>query len=119
MANYFSQTVMQSFLRPYNLLQLFLFSLFLFLLGDFLYSGAEASGYNWQWFRVPRYLYIYDATGFVAGPLLQGLLVTLQITACSLVLSLVTGLIVALLRLLPDCSRIIMKLTRRFEEKRP
>ncbi len=76
-----------------------LFTLLVLLLGNFLYSGAESIGYNWQWFRVPRYLLVDDISGVRPGPLLQGLLVTLQITLCSLLLSLGFGMLTALLRL--------------------
>jgi len=90
---------MQLLLRPTNLLQYFSFFLLVMLLAVGLYSGAENLGYNWQWFRIPRYLLIVGDEGVVAGPLLQGLLITLQITACALVLSFIIGLLTALLRL--------------------
>ena len=69
------------------------------LLAVGLYSGAENLGYNWQWFRISRYLLIVGDDGVVIGPLLQGLFITLQITVWSLVLSFFIGLITALLRL--------------------
>lgn len=56
-------------------------------------------GYNWQWFRVPRYILQFEAGEILVGKLLHGLVVTLQISAISLVLSLVFGLITALLTL--------------------
>lgn len=90
---------MQSFLRPINLMQIVLFFLLVLFFGNFLYSGAEAIGYNWQWFRVTRYLLVDNMSGITPGPLLQGLLVTLQITLCSLVLSLGFGMFTALMRL--------------------
>ena len=61
--------------------------------------GTERLGYNWQWYRVPRYIFSFRDGGFTAGPLLQGLMVTLRITGLSLVLSFVFGLATALLRL--------------------
>ena len=61
--------------------------------------GAENIGYNWQWYRIPRYLYSIGEDGFHAGPLLQGLAITLQISAWSLVFALIIGLLTALFRL--------------------
>jgi len=64
-----------------------------------LVSGSQGMGYNWQWYRIPRYLYTVDAGAIIAGPLLHGMLVTLQLSAYSLVLALAIGLITAVLRL--------------------
>lgn len=61
--------------------------------------GTQALGYYWQWYRVPRYLFAPTGEGFVAGPLLKGLLVTLRITGLSLVLAFLFGLVAVLLRL--------------------
>jgi len=58
--------------------------------------GAGSLGYNWQWYRVPAFLL---PQGGGAGPLLQGLLVTLELTALSGLGALCAGLITALLRL--------------------
>jgi len=64
-----------------------------------LVQGAENLGYTWHWNRVPRYLYTLSAAGWQAGPLLQGLGLTLKITAVSLLLSLLIGLLTAMMRL--------------------
>ena len=56
-------------------------------------------GYNWQWYRVPRYLYRIREGRFIAGQLLQGLAFTFRISGVSLVLALAIGLITALVRL--------------------
>lgn len=61
-------------------------------------SGAGL-GYNWQWYRVPRYLYTFSEGHFLAGPLLEGLVVTLKVSAVSLALSSLLGLITAVCRL--------------------
>ncbi len=90
---------MQSFFRLSNLLQITAFLLLIFFLGAGLYTGAENLGYNWQWFRVPRYLVQGTDRGLSYGPLFEGLLITLKITFCSLLLSLFFGLITAFLRL--------------------
>ena len=65
-----------------------------------LLSVSTASlGYNWQWYRMPRYIYTIEDGRFVAGPLILGLLFTLKISAVSLVLALAIGLGSALVRL--------------------
>ena len=65
-----------------------------------LLSVSTASlGYNWQWYRMPRYIYTIEDGRFVAGPLILGLLFTFKISAVSLVLALAIGLGTALVRL--------------------
>jgi polar amino acid transport system permease protein len=61
-------------------------------------SGAGTFGYNWQWYRVPQYVARIVDGQIVWGPLVRGLLVTLQISAWALVLTLAIGLVAALLR---------------------
>ncbi|MGB0847022.1 MAG: amino acid ABC transporter permease [Thiolinea sp.] len=67
-------------------------------IGWVIYSGAAAMGYNWQWYRVPEYIYRVIDGEFIPGPLLRGLWMTLEITLYSILIALVLGLIVALLR---------------------
>lgn len=75
------------------------FALFLGLLGWLLAEGAGRMGYSWQWQRVPRYLFqVFDGELY-AGPLLNGLAVTLEISAIALVLTIAIGLGAAILRL--------------------
>jgi polar amino acid transport system permease protein len=62
-------------------------------------AGTGGLGYQWQWYRVPRFLFTTDGGGWTAGPLLQGLLVTLRISVLSLVCMFVLALTTALLRL--------------------
>ncbi|MCU0983842.1 MAG: amino acid ABC transporter permease [Acetobacteraceae bacterium] len=62
-------------------------------------SGATSFGYNWQWHRVPRYLWQSFEGEIFLGPLIKGLGVTVEISAVALVLSLVFGLVAALARL--------------------
>ena len=64
-----------------------------------LLRGSSHVGYNWQWYKVPRYLFTFEDGVFTAGPLLDGLWVTLEITLYSLVLASLIGLVTALLRL--------------------
>lgn len=61
--------------------------------------GAAAMQYNWQWYRIPQYLFRQIDGEIVLGPLMRGLLVTLDITLWSLILALVFGLVTVFLRL--------------------
>lgn len=63
------------------------------------WRGAEHLGYAWHWRRIPQYLWTITDGHFTPGLLLQGLFVTLEITAYSLVLATVISLSTALLRL--------------------
>jgi len=66
----------------------------------FFSHSTESLGYNWQWYQVPRHLFtIDDQGGFTAGPLLDGMMMTLQISGISLVLTFTVGLATALFRL--------------------
>lgn len=62
-------------------------------------EGAAAMGYNWQWYRVPKYLYRVIDGELIWGPLMTGLVVTLKLAAYSAVLSILIGLTTTLLRL--------------------
>lgn len=75
------------------------FSLLLAGLAWLIVQSADSIGYNWQWYRVPRYLFTATDTGLIAGPLLQGLKITLIISLVGLVFSLIIGLLTAVLRL--------------------
>ena len=65
----------------------------------FMINGTRQLGYNWQWYRVPQYLIASTDGQMSAGPLVQGLLITIRITAISLVLAFIFGLTSALMRL--------------------
>ncbi len=65
----------------------------------FLVQGAEAMGYNWQWYRVPRYIYRVIDGELIWGPLTLGAIETLKIAGLSLLLATAVGLATALLRL--------------------
>ena len=72
--------------------------------------GAENQGYNWQWYRVPQFIFSLKQGEFTAGPILQGLLITLHITWMSLILTYIIGLVTAILRLSPSLSgRIVAR----------
>ncbi|MDK9707083.1 MAG: amino acid ABC transporter permease [Desulforhopalus sp.] len=75
---------------------------FCLLVAGLLWLLAESAGrvgYNWQWYRIPRYLISITDAGIVAGPLLVGLKMTLAISLAGLCLALVFGLITAICRL--------------------
>jgi len=63
------------------------------------YTGAQAMGYNWQWYRIPQYFYTVTDDGFQWGEIVYGLLKTIQLSATAFALATVLGLIVALMRL--------------------
>ena len=56
-------------------------------------------GYNWQWSRVPRYIFAVKEGRLTAGPLIDGLLLTFKISGVSLIFAFSLGLITALMRL--------------------
>ncbi|MEJ2134995.1 MAG: amino acid ABC transporter permease [Desulfofustis sp.] len=72
----------------------------LLLVLAYLFSrGLENLGYNWQWYQVPPFILESTAEGLKAGPLLFGLGITLKISAISLILAFLIGLLTAVLRL--------------------
>lgn len=64
-----------------------------------IHKGAGAMEYNWQWYRIPKYIATLGDRGFVPGPLLAGLGVTLKVSLTALLLSSLFGLVAALCRL--------------------
>ncbi len=69
----------------------------LIIYGSFV--GAQNMGYNWQWYRVPQYLYSFTDDGFQWGEISIGLVATIRLSILSFALATVLGLVVALLRL--------------------
>ncbi len=63
------------------------------------FAGAQNMGYNWQWYRVPQYLYSFTDDGFQWGEIVIGLFATIRLCVVSFLLATVLGLLVALLRL--------------------
>lgn len=61
--------------------------------------SIEAINYSWQWYQIPNLLYRFTAEGLHLGPLLQGMIITLKISAISMVLAFLIGLVTALFRL--------------------
>ena len=75
------------------------FILLLGVLGWLIALSSSRLGYNWQWYRVPRFLFRRVNGHLVAGPLIEGLLFTFKIAGMSLGLSLIIGLTTAMVRL--------------------
>lgn len=79
----------------FDLLQ---FGALLALVGWLIGRGADALGYRWQWYRIPRFFYKIVDGQIVWGPLVKGLLVTLEIAGWGLLMALAIGLITAIVR---------------------
>ncbi len=62
-------------------------------------SGYDRLNYNWQWYRIPGYLIRLKDGAPVTGMLVDGLIVTLQISFLSLFLTVGIGIVIALMRL--------------------
>ena len=112
--------MLKSTYRFIKRMHLFDISAYLFLMigGLFLLmKGAEDQGYYWQWFRIPKYLYQIDEGQFVAGPILKGLKITLNLTWISHILTYIIGLVTALMRLSNSLlargiARVYLEITR-------
>lgn len=87
------------FLKRSVLIDIFKYMVVVAAVSWFMINGTRQLGYNWQWYRVPQYLITAKGGQTQAGPLIQGLLVTIRITAVSLVLAFLFGLTSALMRL--------------------
>jgi polar amino acid transport system permease protein len=64
-----------------------------------MYRGTGRLGYHWQWYRVPQYLVEVSDGTIRPGPLIDGLLITFQVSALGLILAFLFGLVTALLRM--------------------
>jgi polar amino acid transport system permease protein len=64
-----------------------------------IYAGASAMPYEWQWSRVPQFLFVVDEQGFRWGTLSIGFAQTIWISLLALLLAAAFGLLLALLRL--------------------
>jgi len=83
----------------------------------FFARGTSRMGYNWQWYQVPQYIFRVVDGHFQAGPLWDGLMVTLRISGISLLLAFAIGLVTALARLshsfvAQSCARLYLELIR-------
>lgn len=62
-------------------------------------KGAEAMGYNWQWYRIPQYFFSETDGGVVLGEIPWGLAGTITLSTLAFALAVGIGLLVAILRL--------------------
>lgn len=76
-----------------------LYAIIVFAISYASYKGAQTMGYNWQWYRVPQYLFRFTEDGFQWGEIMIGLTKTVSLSATAFALATALGLIVALLRL--------------------
>jgi polar amino acid transport system permease protein len=61
--------------------------------------GAEAMGYNWQWYRIPQYFFSDADGGIVLGEIPWGLVGTITLSTLAFALAVAIGLLMAILRL--------------------
>ena len=64
-----------------------------------IYAGAAAMEYRWQWYRVWPFFYRMVDGEFIAGPLIRGIIVTLQLAGVSSVLAILIGAFTAIGRM--------------------
>ena len=64
-----------------------------------IYAGAAAMEYRWQWYRVGPFFYRIVDGEFIAGPLIRGIIVTLQLAGVSSVLAIIIGAFTAIGRM--------------------
>lgn len=82
-----------------RLMSILLYVLIMGLIIRVLMTGAQAIGYNWQWYRVSDYILEMTDDGFQVGELLLGLVTTIDLTFRSFALAVAIGLVIALLQL--------------------
>lgn len=78
-----------------------IFCLALLICWAWLHLAETGMHYEWQWNRVWRHFGRFTAAGFVPGPLLEGILMTLGIAALGICLAIFAGLAAAIFRLSP------------------
>ena len=83
--------------RRLSYVDIVLFSALVLALVWLVIAGAQAGGYHWEWYRIPRYLFRTIDGEIYLGPLMQGLVVTLKITFWSFLLMVALGLTTAIL----------------------
>ena len=82
--------------RPIAIL---LYLIVIYLIARMSVVGAEAMGYNWQWYRVPDYIFSLTEDGFQWGEIVFGLVKSIDLSVKAFVLATLVGLFIALLRL--------------------
>ena len=61
--------------------------------------GAQAMEYRWQWYRVEPFFYRVIDGEIIWGPLIRGVIVTLQLASVSSILSILIGFVTAFARM--------------------
>ncbi len=69
------------------------------IIGWLIWRGAAAMEYSWQWYRVEPFFYKIVDGEFIKGPLIRGLIVTLQLASISAVITVLIGLVTAFARM--------------------
>lgn len=69
------------------------------LLGWLVWRGIDAMDYRWQWFRVQPFFYRVIDGEIIWGPLVRGLIMTIQIASLAGVLAVLIGFVTALARM--------------------
>ena len=87
--------------RPFDVFQFLLLGAVLIWLT---LRGADAMGYNWQWYRMPQFFWRIIDGELIWGPLMTGLVVTIEISVYSMILTILIGLLTALLRMSDSLS---------------
>lgn len=82
-----------------NLFDICKFLLLIFIIIYGLFKASANMGYDWQWYRIPEYIYFFEDGKFHPGLLLTGLGITLKITVVGTIIATVAGLTSALLAL--------------------
>lgn len=68
-------------------------------MGWLVLRGASSMGYNWQWYRIPKYFWRYVDGELVWGEFVHGVLVTLEIAAWAVLIAVGVGLLTALFKM--------------------
>ena len=71
-------------------------------------ADSAAENYHWQWYRVWPYLGTWSDGVFTPGPLLHGLALTLKIVAGGLAVALLSGGLLAFMRLSPSPTACVL-----------
>ena len=69
-----------------------------------LWHGTAALDYRWRWGQIPRYFFYRSDGEWKAGPLIEGLITTLQLSFVSGAMAVILGLVVAAAVLSPRPS---------------
>ena len=66
------------------------------LIAWLIHAGAAAMEYRWQWYRAGPFFYRIIDGEFIPGPLIRGIIVTLQLAGVSSVIAILIGAFTAI-----------------------